>query len=195
MDGNTSIEEKLPVPLPSSNRSLWTGILLTVLGIVAIALPVVSSLFIETWVALILLSSGAAKLVYAYQTREQGSTVWKALLGILYGAAGAMLFIYPRFGVLTLTLLLGSFLFTEGVFELILALQVRPRKGWIWLLINALTTLVLGGMIWLEFPFNAPWVLGTLLGISILFTGITRLSLSLSDRNLADNSGGTSVST
>lgn len=172
---------------PSSNRVLWTGIVLTVLGVVAIALPVISTLFVETWVALILISAGATKLVYAYQTREEGNTLWKTLLGILYVATGVMLFIYPRTGVLTLTLLLGSFLLTEGVFELILAFRLRPRQNWTWALGNGIITLVLGGMIWFQFPFDAPWLLGTLLGASILLSGISRIGLSLKTRDLFEN--------
>lgn len=172
---------------PSSNRVLWTGIVLTVLGVVAIALPVISTLFVETWVALILISAGATKLVYAYQTREEGNTLWKTLLGILYVATGVMLFIYPRTGVLTLTLLLGSFLLTEGVFELILAFRLRPRQNWTWALGNGIITLVLGGMIWFQFPFDAPWLLGTLLGASILLSGISRIGLSLKARDLFEN--------
>ena len=105
----------------NTNWSLGIGVLLIVLGIIAIAQPAVSTIFAETWFALILSSAGAAKLVYAFQTRAQGGFVWKLLLSILYIATGVMLFVNPLTGVLTLTLLLGSFLLTEGVFELILA--------------------------------------------------------------------------
>ncbi|MBD1874886.1 HdeD family acid-resistance protein [Nodosilinea sp. FACHB-131] len=168
------------------DRSLWTGVVLAILGVVAIALPIVSTIFVETWVAIILASAGATKLVYAYQTREQGGTLWKALLGILYIATGIMLFVNPRNGILTLTLLLGSFLLTEGVFELILAFRLRPQQNWTWALGNGIVTLILGAMIWFQFPFDAPWLLGTLVGASILFSGISRIGLSLKAREVLD---------
>lgn len=161
------------------NGSLLIGILLTVLGIAGIALPTVSTIFAETWFALILVSAGAAKLVYAFQTRNQGGFLWKLLLGILYTATGVMLFFYPLTGILTLTLLLGSFLLTEGVFELILAFRLRPQPNWTWALGNGIITLLLGGMIWFQWPFDAPWLIGTLVGASVLFTGISRVMLSL----------------
>lgn len=163
----------------STSGSLITGILLIVFGVAAIALPTVSTIFAETWVALILISSGIAKLVYAFQTRDRGGFVWKTLLSILYIATGIMLFVYPATGILTLTLLLGSFLLTEGVFELILAFRLRPQENWTWALLNGVVTLLLGGMIWFHWPFDAPWLLGTLVGFSILFTGISRVMLSL----------------
>ncbi|MBF2000665.1 MAG: DUF308 domain-containing protein [Synechococcales cyanobacterium C42_A2020_086] len=164
---------------PNSPRSLGIGILLVLLGIAAIALPVASTIFVETWFALILVSAGAAKLVYAFQTRNSGGFLWKVLLSILYTATGVMLFINPRTGILTLTLLLGSFLLTEGVFELILAFRLRPQPNWTWALGNGIITLLLGAMIWFQWPFNAPWLIGTLVGVSVLFTGVSRIMLGL----------------
>lgn len=175
---NTSGELK-----KETNVSLLIGVLLIVLGIIGIALPVASTIFAETWFALILISAGAAKLVYAFRTRDQGGFVWKVLLSLLYVATGVMLFVYPRTGVLTLTLLLGSFLLTEGVFELILAFRLRPQQNWTWVLVDGIVTLLLGVFIWFQWPFDAPWLLGTLVGASILFTGVSRVMLSLNVRS------------
>lgn len=174
MATNLSTESKKGI-----NGSLLIGVLLIVLGLVAIAQPAVSTIFAETWFALILVSAGAAKLTYAFQTRDSGGFVWKLLLSILYIAIGVMLFVSPLKGVLTLTLLLGSFLLTEGVFNLILAFRLRGQQNWTWVLVDGIITLVLGGMIWFQWPFNAPWLIGTLVGVSVLFTGISRVMLSL----------------
>jgi uncharacterized membrane protein HdeD (DUF308 family) len=176
-----------------TNKSLIIGVLLIVLGIVAIALPSVSTIFAETWFALILISSGFAKLVYATETRDKGGFVWKLSLSVLYIATGIMLFVYPLNGILTLTLLLGSFLLTEGVFELILAFRLRPQQNWTWALGNGIITLILGAMIWFQFPFNAPWLIGTLVGVSILFTGVSRVGLSLNARSALNQSEATSA--
>lgn len=170
------------------DRSLLIGILLTVLGIVAIALPAVSTIVVETWVAAILSSAGVAKLFYAFQTRNQGGFIWKLLLSILYIGTGVMLFFNPLTGVLTLTLLLGSFLLTEGVFELILAFRLRPQQNWSWVLGDGIITLLLGAMIWFQWPFDAPWLIGTLVGASVLFTGISRVMLSLNTRSALNSS-------
>jgi uncharacterized membrane protein HdeD (DUF308 family) len=178
---------------PRIGGSPWVGALLIVLGIAAIALPVVSTIFVETWFALILVSAGAAKLVYAFQTRDSGGFLWKVLLSILYTATGVMLFINPYTGILTLTLLLGSFLLTEGVFELILAFRLRPQKNWLWVLGDGIITLLLGGMIWFQWPFDAPWLLGTLVGASVLFTGISRVMLALNKPDLGQPNQAASV--
>lgn len=166
----------------NDSSSLVLSIVLIILGIVAIALPTVSTIFAETWFALILGSAGVGKLLYSFRTREQGGFIWKVLLSVLYIATGLMLFYKPLTGILTLTLLLGSFLFMEGVFNIILALRLRPQQNWTWVLGDGILTLFLGAMIWFQWPFNAPWLIGTLVGVSVLFTGVSRLMLSLNGR-------------
>ncbi|MBD2078991.1 DUF308 domain-containing protein [Leptolyngbya sp. FACHB-17] len=163
----------------SRNGALWSGILLIALGLGAVVAPVFSTLVSETWIALIILSAGFTKLVYAVQTRNQGGFLWKILLSSLYIATGIMLFASPLTGVLTLTLLLGSFLLTEGAFELILAFRMREQKNWFWLLGNAIITAGLGALIWSQYPSNAPWLLGTLVGASIFASGFSRVMFSL----------------
>lgn len=161
------------------NTVLLTSIVLIVFGIVAIILPAISTIVAETWISIILAFSGITKLVYAFQSRQAGGFVWKLLLSVLYIATGVYLFVYPLAGVLTLTLLLGSFLLTEGVFELFLAFRLRPQQNWSWVLADGMITLLLGGLVWVQWPSDASWVIGTVVGISILSTGVSRLMLSL----------------
>lgn len=173
MTANTSL-----TPQNNSKQSLWTGVILTFLGLVGIFLPVFSTFVAETWIAFILLSVGFSKAIYAFQTRGQGGLLWKALLSVLYVAGGVMLLTQPFSGVITLTLLLGSFLLTEGVFELILAFRLRPQQSWTWALGNGIVTLVLGAIVMFGWPTNAPWILGTAVGASVLSTGISRVMMS-----------------
>lgn len=158
---------------------IWLSILLIGIGIAAIAVPLVSTIVAETWIAFILISAGAAKIAYAFRTREQSGFIWKTLISVLYVLTGLMLIVNPLSGVVTLTLLLGSFLLTEGVFEIILAFRVRPERNWLSVLLNGIVTLVLGGIVVFQWPGDAPWLLGTAVGASVISTGIARLMLSL----------------
>lgn len=160
------------------HASFWSGLLLIVFGVIGIAAPTFSSLVVETWISLILFSSGVTKIVYAFQTREEGF-IWKLLIGALYIATGASLFFQPLTGVLTLTLLLGGFLLTEGAFNIILAFRLKSQPNWTWVLVDGIVTLALGVLVWMQFPSDAPWLLGTLVGASILFSGISRSLLAL----------------
>jgi uncharacterized membrane protein HdeD (DUF308 family) len=161
-----------------NNIPIWLSILLIGIGIAAIAAPLVSTIVAETWIAFILISAGAAKIAYAFRTREQSGFVWKIVISILYVATGIMLLVNPLSGVVTLTLLLGSFLLTEGFFEIFLAFQIRPQHNWVSVLINGIVTLVLGAIVVFQWPGDAPWLLGTAVGASIISTGISRLMLS-----------------
>jgi uncharacterized membrane protein HdeD (DUF308 family) len=163
---------------PGLTGAIAIGIILILTGIAAIAFPLMATLVAETWVAIILAIAGVTKLVYAWQTRADGGFIWKLLLSLLYIGTGLVLWLYPLQGVLTLTLILGIFLLTEGSMEIILGLQLRPTPNWGWVVANGIITLILGGMIGFEWPTDAPWLLGTLLGISILSTGVSRIMLA-----------------
>jgi uncharacterized membrane protein HdeD (DUF308 family) len=180
MTANTPIDRQNP--RSGSNRSLWTGVFLAVLGVVALILPVFSTFVTATWIAFILLTAGFSKGIFAFQTREKGGFLWKVLLSVLYIAAGATLLFNPLTGVITITLLLGSFLLTEGVFELILAFRLRPQQNWTWVLADAGVTLLLGAIVWFGWPSNAPWLLGTAVGASVLATGVSRIMICLNAR-------------
>ena len=180
-------------PNNSMNGGIWIGILLVVLGIAAIFLPFFSTVVIETWIGLILASAGVSSIVYAIQTKTEDGFIWKLLLGCLYVATGILLFVYPLTGILTLTLLLGSFLLTEGVFETILAFKLKPQPSWGWVLANGILTIAFGAIVWFQWPNNAAWLIGTIVGASVLSTGIARIGMSLnspinhSDQNPSDN--------
>jgi uncharacterized membrane protein HdeD (DUF308 family) len=168
------------------NIGIVLSVLIIILGLAAIALPNITTIVAETWIAITLASVGFGTILYAVQTCSEGF-IWKLLLGILYVATGIFLFTQPLTGVLTLTLLLGSFFLTEGVMESILAFKIRPRRNWQWVLVNGITTLVLGALVWFQWPTNAPWLIGTLVGVSVLFTGISRLMLSITGRTMIDS--------
>jgi uncharacterized membrane protein HdeD (DUF308 family) len=166
-------------PTKQMNGGIAIGILLVVLGIAAIFLPFFSTVVIETWIGLILASAGVSGIVYAIQTRTEDGFIWKLLLGGLYIATGILLFVYPLTGVLTLTLLLGSFLLTEGVFETILAFKLKPQPNWGWVLANGLLTIAFGAIVWFQWPSDSAWLIGTVVGASVLSTGIARIGMSL----------------
>ena len=84
----------------------------------------------------------------------------------------------------SLTLAVAMYLLIEGVLEFVLSLQLRPAPGSGWLLADGIITLVLAVMIWSTWPSSALWVVGTLVGISMFFSGITRLMLSMAVRRM-----------
>ena len=130
-------------------------------------------------IAWLLMFSGAAHLVFAWHTRTAGGMVWELLLGILYILVGGYALLNPVAGLASLTLVLAIYLFMEAVLELILSFRLRPLAGSNWLLIDGIVTLILAVLIWRSWPSSSEWVIGSLVGISMLFSGAARLSLCL----------------
>lgn len=155
-----------------------------VAGILAIVIPPAAGIAVAILVAWLLVFSGGAHLVFAWHTRTTGGFIWELLLGILYILVGAYLLSHPVAGLASLTLALAIYLFAEGILELILSLRLRAMPGWGWLLFDGVITLILAVMIWRTWPSSTEWVIGTLVGISMLFSGITRLMLSLAARQV-----------
>jgi uncharacterized membrane protein HdeD (DUF308 family) len=155
-----------------------------VAGILAIASPLSAGIAVNILIAWLLVFSGCAHLVFAWHTRSAGGFVWELLLGILYIFIGAYLLMHPLAGLESLTIALAIYLFLEAILEFVLGFTFRPLPGSGWLLFDGIITLILAVMIWRTWPINTPWIIGTLVGISMLFSGTSRLMLSLAARSV-----------
>jgi uncharacterized membrane protein HdeD (DUF308 family) len=164
--------------------SIVLSILLIVAGCLAIALPQVAGIAVNIMVGWLLIFSGAVHLVYSWQTRTAGGLIWGILLGLVYAIIGGYLLRNPILGLVSLPLGLAFYLFAEAVLELLMSYMLRALPGSGWLLFDGIITLILAVMIWKTWPSNTEWVLGTLVGISMLFSGISRLMISLAARRL-----------
>jgi uncharacterized membrane protein HdeD (DUF308 family) len=159
---------------------IFLALLLIVAGAAAIAFPVLSSFAVEFWAAIAFAIAGVAQTIHAFAARSWGGFFLGLLVGLLYLAAGIVLWLNPIAGVVTLTVFLAAVLVVDGVFRAILAFQIRPRPGWFWLLLGGVVSIVLGFMIWQHLPSSALTVLGLLLGINLVFSGFTFLMLASS---------------
>jgi uncharacterized membrane protein HdeD (DUF308 family) len=73
---------------------------------------------------------------------------------------------------------LATFLLVEAVLEFVLFFKIRGRRNAGWVLVDAIITLLLGILIWAQWPSSSGWAIGTLVGVSLIFSGISRLMLS-----------------
>ena len=164
--------------------SIGLSVLMIVVGLLAMVVPPAAGVAVVFVVAWLLVVSGVAHLVFAWHTRTTGGFVWELLLGVVYLLVGAYILFHPIAGLQSLTLALAIYLFAEGILELILSFRLRPMAGSGWLLLDGIITLILAIMIWRTWPSSTEWVIGTLVGISMLFSGVTRLMLCLAARRV-----------
>jgi len=88
-------------------------------------------------------------------------------------------------GQATLTLLLSGVLVAEGVLEIGSYFRLRGTGGSGWLVVNGVITILLGGLIWFQWPSSSVWAIGTLVGVNLLMTGISRLMMGLAVKRIA----------
>ena len=162
--------------------SIWVAVLVILAGLAAIILPVVGGIAVTLLVGWALLMVGVLHLFYAFGGRSARSRVWELLLGAVYVLAGGYLIFHPLLGLTTLTLLLAVYLLVKGVLEIVQYFQTHPHRGLTWLILDGIINIVLAVIIWSQWPFSSLWVVGTLIGISILFSGMSRLMLSMEAR-------------
>jgi uncharacterized membrane protein HdeD (DUF308 family) len=163
--------------------SIVISLLIIAAGAVAIIVPPASGIAVAIFVGWLLVFCGIAHFVYAWHTRHGGGVLWGILLGIVYVFAGGYILLHPVAGLASLTFLLAAYLFIEAIMEFILSFELRRVHGSGWLLLDGIITLALALMIWWSWPASTEWVIGTLVGISLIFTGITRLAISMAARH------------
>lgn len=165
--------------------SIVLSLLMIVAGVFAICLPLVAGVAFESFVAWLLLFSAALHLAFAWRGHNSGGVLWEVLVGLTYGVFGFYLLARPLVGLAAITLTVVFYLLAKAVLEFVQWFQRRTAPGRAWLCVDGIISLVLAVMIWATWPSSAAWVVGTLIGFSMLFSGLSRLVLSLAVRRLA----------
>jgi len=175
-------------PIGIAKQSVGWAIALSVLlilaGILAIVVPPVAGIGVEILVAWLVLLGGVAHLTLAWHLRSTGGLIWELLVGLIYLAVAIYMLVWPVAGLASLTLLLACYLSFKGVLVLILAFRIRHLPGAGWLFFDGITALILGAMIGLSWPSSSEWAIGTLIGISMLFAGFSRLPMAMAARRV-----------
>lgn len=156
---------------------LFEGILFTLLGLIAVALPGVSTLSAELFIGWLLVFGGIIQLYRTFKGRHAPGFIGSLLISIAYLIFGILLVAFPIAGVLSLTALLTFFFIAEGIAKIILGIQFRSFHQWGWFLLNGILALVIAYIIWSGWPGTAFWVLGLLVGINMIFFGISLMFL------------------
>ncbi len=168
----------------SAGWAITLSILLILAGLLAIVVPLVAGIGVAIVIAWLLLLGGVAHLAIGWHIRSTGGMLWQVLLGLLYLGLAIYILIWPVAGLASLTLLLACYLYLKGVLVLALAFRIRHIKGAGWLFFDGVIDLILGSMIGLSWPSSSEWAIGTLIGISMLFAGFTRLPMAMAARKL-----------
>ena len=166
---------------------LAEGILLLVLGAVAILVPPIATLAVTIVLGWLFLISGLMGLVTSFWMRRAPGFLWSLISALLGVVVGFMLLASPLSGIFSLTLVLIAFFVIEGVVSIMFALDhKRELSGkWGWMVVSGVVDLVLAVMIFAGLPATATWAIGLLVGINMLFGGSALIAMALHARDTA----------
>jgi uncharacterized membrane protein HdeD (DUF308 family) len=166
------------------NLLIITAVAFMVLGIIAIIEPFVAGLAVTMLVGSLLMVAGLTHIISVLR-RDDAGVVWHVALGLVYASAGVYFLSNPVMALGALTLLLAMMLFVEAGIDMVAYSAQRREAGALWLLVNAFVTTVLGILIAMHWPALSVWAIGTLVGLNLLSTGISRLMLGTAVRDQA----------
>lgn len=154
------------------------GIVLVVLGVLAMIAPMASGVAIAYLVGALVLIGGIARLLFAFSASTFGEGALAFLIGLLMVIGGIALLTHPLLNLVSLTLLLAIYFAVTGVFAVVHAFQMKPAAGWGMVLLNGVVTLLLALVIWSSWPISGTWAIGVLVGVQLLMTGFQLLAVS-----------------
>jgi uncharacterized membrane protein HdeD (DUF308 family) len=162
---------------------LVLGIVMIVLGVVALALIPAASLATVLVLGWLMVFSGVVEAVHAFQVRGWGGVFLHLVAGIAGVLIGLLIVTHPIAGALAWTLLFASFFTVVGLFRIFAAIRLK-FPHWGWAVFDGSVTLLLGILLWAEWPWSGFWFLGLAVGISLLLRGWSNVMLALAVRNL-----------
>jgi uncharacterized membrane protein HdeD (DUF308 family) len=167
---------------------LVLGIALVVLGTVALAMPLLATLTSVLLFGWLVVFGGVFEAVAAFSAPKWTGVLLQLLSGILGVVVGALLVIHPLAGAGALTLLLAAFFFVGGFFRIGAAVMLR-FPAWGWAVAGGIVTVLLGALIWAQWPASAVWVIGTFVAIDLLLRGWSWIMFAISARRIPQSAG------
>jgi uncharacterized membrane protein HdeD (DUF308 family) len=162
---------------------LTWGIALIVVGMLAVSFSFSATLGTVMAFGMLAIVGGCAEIVGGFVARKSGGFVLKLLAGVMYIILGILMVTHPIGAAAGLTLMIAVALLAAGVMRIILSIMHR-FEGWPWVLLNGVISLVMGVMIWRQWPASALWVIGLFLGIDLIFSGWSSVMWALKLRSI-----------
>ena len=155
----------------------WVGIFMLIAGFLAIAAPFAAGLSVALVVGALLLASGITQIVLVFRAGSFGEGLLLVILGILSIVAGGYTISQPGLALATLTLFLAAYFIASGIIEAFAAFGARPADGWVMLMISGILSVVLGIMIWQQFPLSGAWAVGVMVCVKLIFGGWSLIAI------------------
>lgn len=147
------------------------GVLRIVVGVIAMAVPLVTGVATGAVVGALLCVTGVVHMVQAFRADSWGTGVLGFLEGVLALAAGVLMFVFPVTAVTTLSLVAMTWLFVDGLVRIGFAFRIRPLEGWGWALFSGVVSVALGIWLLTLLPVSALYTVGVMVGANMIASG------------------------
>jgi uncharacterized membrane protein HdeD (DUF308 family) len=179
-----------PVLQHAKKFTTWyiiAAIVFILAGIAAIVEPGMAALGVTLLVGWLLIFGAVAHLIATFRGGGAARVLWELLSAVVFAVGGFYMLSHPLLALGSLTALLGGVIIAVGIFEIITYFRMQREHPSGWILANGILALILGGLILAHWPSSSVWAIGTLVGVNLLFTGITRLMFGIAGRRLIKN--------
>lgn len=161
---------------------LLLGVVLGVLGFVALGFTVATTLISTIILSVLVLIGGVAVIGSAFFAGSLGGGLLRGVLGVLLLLAGLYLMFHPAIGALTLTMVMAWYFIIAGIVKIVAAL-VEHYSGWGWTLFAGIVSLLLGVLLLLSWPVSGLYAIGLFIGIDLILSGISWVVVALAARS------------
>ena len=165
--------------IPRGNWLFATGVILVLLGVGSMIAPALAGTAVVYLIGGLLLLTGLIQLVSGWQAESWHDKLARLIHGGIATVGGIAVLAHPFYGLAALSLVLALFFAAEGVWKIVSSFSYRPVPGWIALLFSGMLDLILGILIWRQWPVSGRWAVGILVGVNLLSTGIAFVALAI----------------
>ena len=164
---------------------LFQGVALIVLGVLALAAPLLATIVVEIYIGWLFLIGGIVGLIAMFYADDIAAFLWTLVTAALSVGLGVLLLYRPIAGTVTLTLALTAFFVAEGIFQIVTSVAYRKPlpSTWGWLLASGVCDLILAAIIVYSWPLSAAWTLGLLAGVNLLTSGLAIVMTAFAARD------------
>jgi uncharacterized membrane protein HdeD (DUF308 family) len=163
----------------SNTWFVFGAVVMVIAGVLAIGLPLFTTTALSIVLAWLLIAAGIGHIFAAFRYKSFAGFIWELLMATAAIIAGAYMRSHPAIASVTLTFVLAIVFLASGISEFALFFRVRSAPRSAWILVNAVVDLVIGLLVLRNWPANSLWMLGILVGISLVFAGLSRLAFSM----------------
>ena len=154
------------------------GLLLVLLGMIAIGASVFVTLATMVFIGCLMLIAGLLQTMHAISMRGWSGFYIDLMTGVLNAVIGFMMIAHPGATAVALTLIIAVLLILGGIFRILTGLSVSYQNR-NWLLLHGIVNLLLAYNILADWPLSGLWVIGLFIGIDMLFNGWSLIMLGL----------------